>query len=118
MQMQYRFVVNFGTLRILYLYFMVTKKIGEQVRSNLCYLICLRHLIRLRGVTNRFFFSVKDLFSFMHASACSELKFNTSTMSSTIKVDFFSCCYRLETILFCWLILQDFLTSELQAEGR
>ena len=27
--------------------------IGAQVRSNLFYLICLRHLIRMRAVTNR-----------------------------------------------------------------
>ena len=28
-------------------------EVGAHVRSNLCYLICLKHLIRSRGVTNR-----------------------------------------------------------------
>ena len=35
---------------------------GSLVRSNLCYLICLRHLIRSRGVTNLIFFSEKTYF--------------------------------------------------------
>ena len=30
-------------------------KIGAPVRSNFCYLICLRHLLRSREVTNPFF---------------------------------------------------------------
>ena len=30
-------------------------KIGAHVKSNLCYLICLRHLIRSRAVTNPVF---------------------------------------------------------------
>ena len=38
--------------------------IGAHVRCNLCYFICLRHLIWLRAVTNQIF-SPKDLFSFM-----------------------------------------------------
>ena len=29
---------------------------GAHLKSNLCYLICLRHLIKLRLVTNRIFF--------------------------------------------------------------
>ena len=28
-------------------------EIGVHVRSNLCYFICLRHLLRSRAVTNR-----------------------------------------------------------------
>ena len=35
--------------------------------SNLCYLICLRHLIVLRAVRNRIYFPEKNLFSFMLA---------------------------------------------------
>ena len=31
-------------------------EIGAHVRSNICYLICLRNLIRSRAVTNIFFF--------------------------------------------------------------
>ena len=42
-------------------------EIGTHVRNNLCYLNCLRHLLRWRAVTNRIFFLRKDLFSFMHA---------------------------------------------------
>ena len=37
-------------------------EIGAYVRSDVCYLICVRHLIRSRLVTNR-----KDLFSLMRA---------------------------------------------------
>ena len=39
--------------------------IGTHVRSNLCYLICLRHLLISREVTNRIFFLRKDQFSSM-----------------------------------------------------
>ena len=31
-------------------------EIGAHARSNLCYLICVRHLNRSRGVTNPFYF--------------------------------------------------------------
>ena len=41
-------------------------ELGAHARSNPCYLICLRHLIRLRAVTNRIIVLRKDLF-------CSEL---------------------------------------------
>ena len=34
-------------------------EIGAHVRTNICYLICQRHLIRSRAVTNRIFFSSK-----------------------------------------------------------
>ena len=37
-------------------------EIGAHVRSNLCYLICLRHLIRSRAVT-RYFLSEKTFFA-------------------------------------------------------
>ena len=40
---------------------------GAHVRSNLSYLICLRHLNRPRAVTNRIFSLRKDIFSFMRA---------------------------------------------------
>jgi len=44
-------------------------EIGTHVKSNLCYLICLRHLIRSRVVTNRnLVFSLKRFF-FLHACA-------------------------------------------------
>ena len=38
-------------------------KIGAHVRSNLPFLICLRHWIRSRGFMNRMFFSYKTCFS-------------------------------------------------------
>ena len=41
-------------------------EIGAQVRSNLCYLIWLRHLIRSRAVKNRIFFIRKYVFSCVH----------------------------------------------------
>ena len=37
-------------------------EIGAYVRSNLCYLICLRHLNRSREVTNSIFLSEKTYF--------------------------------------------------------
>ena len=50
---------------------------GEHVRSNLCYLICLRHLIGLRAVTNRIF-----IFPIFHACViCSELPSNISSIT-------------------------------------
>ena len=42
-------------------------EIGAHVKSNLCYLVCLRHLNRLRAVTTRLFFSEKTYIFFMHA---------------------------------------------------
>ena len=48
-------------------------EIGSHERKNLCYLICLRSLIRSRAGTNRIFF--------LHACAtCSELPSNIDTM--------------------------------------
>ena len=41
-------------------------EIGAHVRSNLCYLICLRNLLDKEKSQIRFFVG-KDLFSFMHA---------------------------------------------------
>ena len=37
-------------------------EICAHVRGNLCYLICFRHLIRAKSVTNRIFFSEKTYF--------------------------------------------------------
>ena len=44
-----------------------TSEVGAPVRSNLCYFICLRHLIKSRAVTNQIFFSSKTFF--LHACA-------------------------------------------------
>ena len=53
--------------------------IDERVRSNLCYLICLRHLIRSREVTNPIIF--RKIRIFHHTCAiCSELPSNVRTM--------------------------------------
>ena len=50
-----------------------TSEIGAHVRSNLCYLIGLRHLISSRNVTIPILFGL----IFLHACAtCSELPFN------------------------------------------
>ena len=51
------------------------------VKSNLCYLICLRHLIGSSAVLNRgFFFSEKKTI-FLHACAtCSEIPSNIVTI--------------------------------------
>ena len=48
------------------LIFDCNSEVGAHVRSNLCILICLMHLIKLRDVTNRICLG-KDLFSFMRA---------------------------------------------------
>ena len=37
-------------------------EIGAHVKSSLCYLICLRHLIRSRAITSQIFFSKKTNF--------------------------------------------------------
>ena len=42
-------------------------EIGAHVGSNICYLICLRHLIRSRVVSNSIYFLEKDLISLMLA---------------------------------------------------
>ena len=55
-------------------------EIGVHVRSNLCYLICSRDLLRQRAVTNRIFFPRKRSI-FLHACAtCSAPLSNLSTM--------------------------------------
>ena len=38
-------------------------EIGTHVTSNLCYLACLKYLIRSRAATKRIFFFRKDIFS-------------------------------------------------------
>ena len=53
-------------------------EIGAHVRSKLCYLFCLRHLITPRAVTNRFFLLRKDQFSFMRAKFSFEFPYNIS----------------------------------------
>ena len=35
---------------------------GAHMWSNLCYFICLRHLIRTKAVTNRFFSAQRPIF--------------------------------------------------------
>ena len=49
---------------------------GAQIRSNVCYLICLRHLIRSRAVTNRVYLTPKE-----PIFLCSELPSDISTMT-------------------------------------
>ena len=60
----------------------VNSEIGAHVRSNPCYLICLRHLIRTRAVANRIFSPERYIFLYAYAT-CSELPSYTSTMGRT-----------------------------------
>ena len=56
---------------------------GAHVRSILCTLICLRHLIRSRAVTDPFFSPKRP--NFLHVcTTCSELPSNISTMGKTM----------------------------------
>ena len=56
--------------------------IGSLVGSNLCYFICLSHLIRSRVVTNRILFS--EIPVILHAGAkCSELQSIIGSMGKT-----------------------------------
>ena len=57
-------------------------EIGAHVWSNLCYLICLRHLIRSKTVTNLIFPI------FLHACAtCSKLPSDISNMDGSIYLE-------------------------------
>ena len=72
-------------IRVMVLILDGTTEIGAHKTGNLCHMICLRHLIRWRVVTNRIFCS--DFF--LHTCAtCSELSSNISTM---VRVQFFYC---------------------------
>ena len=65
-------LISFGIAMVLILD--ITSEMNAHVRSNLCYFICFRHLIRSGAVTNRIFF-------LFHACAtCSELPSDISTM--------------------------------------
>ena len=56
--------------------------IGSLVGSNLCYFICLNHLVRSRVAINRKFFS--EITIILHAGAvCSELPSNIGSMGKT-----------------------------------
>ena len=59
-----------------------SSELGAHVRSNLCYLICLGHLIKSRAFKNRIF-SLKRPIFFHACATCSELPFNNSTMFLT-----------------------------------
>ena len=53
---------------------------GAHVRSNLSYLICFRHLIRSKAVTNMIFFSPKRPIFFHACATCFELPSHIRTM--------------------------------------
>ena len=55
-------------------------EMGVRVRNNLYYLICLRHLITSRAVTNRNFSSPKRPIILHGCATCFELPTNISTM--------------------------------------
>ena len=56
-----------GQFNILILISDGNSDIGAHVWSNICYLICLRHLFRSRAVTIFFFFFRRNIFSFFFA---------------------------------------------------
>ena len=56
-------------------------ELDAHVRSKFWYLICLRHSIRTKAVTNRIFFSLQKRHIIFHVCAtCLELPSNISTM--------------------------------------
>ena len=59
---------------------LVTQKIYVNVRWNICYSICLRHLIRSRAETNRFFFHIKNQFPLGMRNVIRVIPSNISTM--------------------------------------
>ena len=69
-----------------YLYYHSNLEIGAHVESNPCYLICLRHLIWSRAVSNRIFFSPQRPIYLLACATYSELPSNVST----IKISDFS----------------------------
>ena len=61
---------------------------GAQVKSNLCYLTCLRRFIRSRAVTNRIIFFSPKIPIFLHACAsCYDLPSNINTMNTIFSLD-------------------------------
>ena len=58
---------------------------NAHVRSNLYCLICLRHLIKSRAVTNQFFFNPKRPIFLYACAIFSELLSNICTMHPTRK---------------------------------
>ena len=54
-------------------------EIGAHAMSNVCYFICLRHLITSRAVTNRIFSPKRPIF-LRGCATCSELPSNISSM--------------------------------------
>ena len=71
---------------------------APHVRSNICYLICLRHLIGSRAVTNRICSLRKDLFSFVRAHHVLSYPSNISTKVLTKHATFTN------TLLFLYFI--------------
>ena len=65
----WQYCTNFGLLKdpLMVLIWNGNCEIGAQVRGSICYLICLRHLIRSRTVTNPFFYPKRPIF--LHACA-------------------------------------------------
>ena len=61
---------------------------GAQVRNNLCYLNCLRNLIRSRAATNHIFFLLKYLLSLHMCATRSELPSNINTMEKIKQYDY------------------------------
>ena len=52
-------VVQYYFIFVMLLILDLSPEIGAHVWSNLCYLIYLRHLIRMKAVTNQIFFEIQ-----------------------------------------------------------
>ena len=64
-----------------------SSEIDAHIRSNLCYLIWLRHLMRSRAVTNRFFFSPRIPFFLQMCATCSKIPSTMNTSLFTVFKD-------------------------------
>ena len=73
---------NSTSFNSMYLYDMVTQ-IDAHVRNNLCYLICIMHLVSLGAVENRFFKYPQKLLFFHPCAMCPVIPSHKSTMGKS-----------------------------------
>ena len=81
------YFISFITFRVRFIVLILggNSKKGDHIRSNFCYLSCLRCLIGLGAVVIRIFFT-PEIPIFLHACApCYELPSDISTMSAFIE---------------------------------
>ena len=96
-------------------------EIGAHVRSNLCYLTCLRHLIRSKAVTNRKKFIQKDLLSSIstitHEYYCfyklfSFLHFDSDNINFYVSLFDYDCLHNCLCFCLCFCLLTVFDTDK------